>query len=78
MITIQHIYKHSETKEMKSYFNPITGQYKDFETIPEATAQRIGNGLKMSDNKDYLTNISIVRQYNEAGTKILQQVYSHN
>ena len=80
-IALQHIYKFSETKECEVYFNKLVGNYKHFESIGEATAaiahKKEFINCTLTDSKDlYMTNISVVREYND-NVLINKFIYSH-
>ena len=76
MITIQHIYKFSETKEITNFFNSVTKQWETIPSIAAATALVPGKKMMLSSDKDYCINISIVRQY-ENGKETKKLIYSH-
>lgn len=74
--TLQEIFKHGEGKECESYFNPLSGKYEAFISISNACAMAKGKRLIADSNKIYLSNISIIREY-QNGVLTKQIIYSH-
>ena len=75
-ITLQEIYRHSESKECDNHFNPLSQKYEAFNSISDACAFAKGKRLIADSTKTYLTNISVVRQY-QNGTLVKQLIFSH-
>jgi hypothetical protein len=75
-ITLQEIYRHSEGTESVNHFNPLSQKYEAFNSISIACAFAKGKRLIADSTKTYLTNISIVRHY-ENGTLVKQLIFSH-